>query len=195
MSGRLRLGIFGGTFDPPHVGHLAAASAARHALDLDVVALVVASVPWQKVGSRAISPAEDRLAMVEAAVAGRDDLVACAVEIELGGDSVTADTVAELHRRHDDLDIVVIVGSDAAGGLDTWRRVDELASMARFAVVARPGTEDVDLPPGFDADTIPSPLVDLSSSLLRHRIANGLPVDFLIPEATLAVIADRGLYR
>lgn len=195
MSRPLGLGIFGGTFDPPHVGHLAAAAAARQALALDTVALVVASVPWQKVGSRAISAAEDRLAMVEAAVSERDGLEACAIEIEMGGDSVTADTIEELHRRHPDLDPVVILGSDAAAGLDTWRRAGELATMARFAVVARPRSLELTIPPAFVVERVESPLVDLSSSELRECIRRGRPVEYLVPDAVLDVIEERGLYR
>src|SRR5205823_2687872 len=91
-----RCGIFGGTFDPPHVGHLVAAVNVRHALRLDRILLVVANHPWQKVGTRDISPAADRLAMVEAAVREVDGLEASAIEIERGGTSYTADTLASL---------------------------------------------------------------------------------------------------
>ena len=93
---RRRIGIFGGTFDPVHVGHLVAAVNARHCLSLDKVLLVVANRPWQKVADRPVAPARDRLATVEAAVAGVEGLEASAIEIERGGDSYTADTVAEL---------------------------------------------------------------------------------------------------
>src|SRR5206468_2026144 len=91
-----RLGIFGGTFDPPHVGHLAAAVNVRHELQLDRVLLVVNNEPWQKVGSREISPAVDRLAMVAAAVGAVEGLEASSIELEAGGPSYTADTLAAL---------------------------------------------------------------------------------------------------
>ena len=91
-----RLGIFGGTFDPPHVGHLVTAVNARHELGLDRVLLVVSNVPWQKVGTREISPAEARLAMVEAAVADVEGLDASRLELDAGGPSYTADTLATL---------------------------------------------------------------------------------------------------
>ncbi|MFP5488070.1 MAG: nicotinate-nicotinamide nucleotide adenylyltransferase, partial [Acidimicrobiia bacterium] len=90
----LRIGVFGGTFDPPHVGHLVTAVNVRHALHLDVVILMVNNVPWQKVGSRDITPAPDRLAMVAAAVEHVDGLVAGDHEIRAGGASYTADTLA-----------------------------------------------------------------------------------------------------
>ncbi|MCU1351667.1 MAG: nicotinate (nicotinamide) nucleotide adenylyltransferase, partial [Acidimicrobiales bacterium] len=89
-----RIGVFGGTFDPPHVGHLVAASQARHALELDTILLVVANQPWQKVDAREVSPAVDRLAMVRSAVSGAAGLEASALEIDRGGTSYTADTLA-----------------------------------------------------------------------------------------------------
>ena len=99
MGEQGRLGILGGTFDPVHVGHLVAAVNARYELDLDRVLLVVANEPWQKVGSRPVTPAADRLALVQAAVEGVEGLEASAIEIERGGLSYTADTVAELQHR------------------------------------------------------------------------------------------------
>src|SRR5881628_2444235 len=93
---RPRIGVFGGTFDPVHIGHLVAAVNVRHALRLDRVLLVVANVPWQRAGARVVTPAEDRLAMVAAAVEGIDGLEASALEIDRGGQSYTADTLAEL---------------------------------------------------------------------------------------------------
>src|SRR4051794_22213230 len=111
MTGE-RLGIFGGTFDPPHVGHLATAGKVRHALHLDRVLLVVNNVPWQKVGSREISPAEDRLAMVAAAVGDVEGLEASALEISAGGMSYTADTLATLLAEDPSRELFVILGSD-----------------------------------------------------------------------------------
>ena len=111
----VRLGVFGGTFDPPHVGHLVTAVNVRHALALDRVLLVVANVPWQKVGERTVSPAEDRLAMVEAAARGVAGLEVSRLEIDRGGPSYTADTLGELRRAHPRAELFLIVGSDAAG--------------------------------------------------------------------------------
>src|SRR5215204_532357 len=105
-----RLGLFGGTFDPPHVGHLVTAVNVRHALQLDVVVLMVANVPWQKHGSRAISPAADRLAMVQAAVADVEGLLAGDLEVERGGASYTADTLAALAEMHPNAQLHTIVG-------------------------------------------------------------------------------------
>lgn len=111
-----RVGVFGGTFDPIHIGHLVAAVNVRHALALDRVLLVVANEPWQKAGTRAITVAADRLAMVEAAVAGVAGREASALEIERGGPSYTADTVAEIEARNPGAELFVIVGTDVADG-------------------------------------------------------------------------------
>jgi len=108
-----RLGIFGGTFDPPHVGHLVTAVNVRHELRLDRVLLVVNDQPWQKLGTREITPSEDRFAMVEAAVEGVEGLEASRLEIDRGGMSYTADTLAELLAEDPSRHLFVILGSDA----------------------------------------------------------------------------------
>ena len=130
-----RVGIFGGTFDPPHVGHLVTAVDVRHELRLDRVLLVVSNTPWQKVGSRPITPAADRLAMVEAAVAGVEGLEASAVEIDAGGLSYTADTLATLLAKDPDLELFVILGADAAD-FAVCRR-------CRAELPLRPGQQDI----------------------------------------------------
>ena len=134
-----RIGVFGGTFDPVHVGHLVAAVNARHDLGLERVVLVVANVPWQKTGLRQVTPAEDRFAMVEAAVRGVPGLEASRLEIDRGGASYTADTVAELHERHPRAELYVIVGWDVSAELDSWDRFEEVRELASLVVVNRPG--------------------------------------------------------
>ena len=143
----LRIGLFGGTFDPPHVGHLVTAVNVRHALALDAVVLMVANSPWQKQGSRPITAAEDRLAMVEAAVADVDGLVAGDAEIRRGGPSFTADTLATLVDGYPGAELFTIVGDDAAAGLTTWERHDEVVAQSHLVVVDRPGAP-VELPAG-----------------------------------------------
>ena len=139
------IGLFGGTFDPPHVGHLVTAVNVRHALDLDVVVLMVANVPWQKQGSRHISPAEDRFAMVEAAVADVDGLEAGDLEIRRGGASYTADTLAALAAQYPGAQLYTVVGDDAAANITTWERYDEVVDGSTLVVVDRPGAP-VELP-------------------------------------------------
>jgi nicotinate-nucleotide adenylyltransferase len=196
-----RVGIFGGTFDPVHVGHLVAAVNARHALDLDEVLLVVANEPWQKTGGRPVTPAADRLALVAAAVEGIDGISVSDIEIARGGPSYTADTVVELGglAPPEEIELFVIVGADVVPGLSTWERIEEVAKLATLVVVNRPGAEvdDVDGPAralGFRTVGIVIPALEISSTDLRDRAATARPLDFLVPEAAIRVIRERGLY-
>ena len=186
------IGVFGGTFDPPHVGHVAVAANVRWALGLHEVLLVVANEPWQK-AHLPVSSAADRLAMVEAAVAGVPGVAASAVEIERGGPSFTVDTLRELGRRHPRAPLHVVVGTDAAALLDTWERAAEVRERAGVVVVGRPGAPEV-LPPGWQATHVDVPLLDVSSTDLRARVADGRPLDGLVPAPVLALIRERGLY-
>jgi nicotinate-nucleotide adenylyltransferase len=190
-----RLGIFGGTFDPPHVGHLVVAVNARHALQLDRLLLVVAHDPWQKTHARAVSSAEDRLAMVEAAVAGVEGLEASRVELDRGGVSYSADTLGALRAEDPSRDLFLIVGSDAAAGLPTWERGDEVRRLATIVVATRPGTEEATPPPGWEWVTLETPRLDVSSTDLRTRIADGRPLDYLLTPAVIDCIRARHLYR
>lgn len=189
----LRLGLFGGTFDPPHVGHLVTAVNVRHALGLDLVLLMVANVPWQKEGERRITPAEDRYAMVEAAVERVDGLQASRLEIDHGGPSYTADTLAALRDRYPGAELFTIVGDDAAAGLPTWERFHEVVERSRLVVVDRPGAP-VELPSGIDWVRVEVPRLEVSSTDLRARIGDGRPLDYLVTAPVLEVIGSRGLY-
>ncbi len=189
-----RIGLFGGTFDPPHVGHLVTAVNVRHALALDVVILMVANLPWQKEGTRRLTPAEDRFALVHAAVADVDGLEAGRLEIDRGGPSYTADTLAELHDRFGGAELFTIVGDDAAAGLTTWERYEEVVSRSQLVVVDRPGAP-VQLPSGFVWNRVEVPRLEVSSTDLRARFGDGRPLDYLVTQPVLDEIARRGLYR
>jgi nicotinate-nucleotide adenylyltransferase len=186
--------LFGGTFDPPHVGHLVTAVNVRHALQLDLVVLMVANIPWQKEGMRQITPAEDRLAMVAAAVADVQGLEAGRLEIDHGGPSYTADTLAALAERYPGAALFTIVGDDAAGGITTWERHEEVMARSRLVVVDRPG-EPVELDPGVEWIRVEVPRLEVSSTDLRARFSDGRPLDYLVTEPVLEVIRARGLYR
>jgi nicotinate-nucleotide adenylyltransferase len=190
----LRIGLFGGTFDPPHVGHLVTAVNVRYALALDAVVLMVANSPWQKQGTREISLPEDRLAMVEAAVADVDGLVAGDVEIRRGGPSFTADTLTSMVESYPGAELFTIVGDDAAAGLTSWERHEEVVSQSRLVVVDRPGAP-VELPPGFQWLRVEVPRLEVSSTDLRARVRDGRPLDYLVTEPVLDIIAERNLYR
>jgi nicotinate-nucleotide adenylyltransferase len=190
-----RLGIFGGTFDPPHVGHLVTAVNVRHELGLDRVLLVVNDQPWQKLGTRDITPAEDRFAMVEAAVGKVEGLEASRIEIERGGMSYTADTLAALRAEDPGSELFVILGTDAAQGLPTWERADEVRDLATIVVVERPGSGEGQPPPGWSWKRVEVPRLEVSSTDLRARVADGRPLDYLLSAEVIETIADRGLYR
>lgn len=196
VSGRApnpRIGLFGGTFDPPHVGHLVTAVNVRHALGLDRVIVMVANVPWQKEGRRSITPAADRQAMVTAAVRGVPGLEVGTWEIEHGGPSYTADTLAALKSANPDAELFTIVGDDAAAGLETWERFADVVTLSRIVVVDRPGAP-VELPSGIDWLRVEVPRLEVSSTDLRARFHDGRPLDYLVTDSVLAVIRERGLY-
>jgi len=189
----LRIGLFGGTFDPPHVGHLVTAVNVRHALNLDIVVLMVANDPWQKSGARDVTTAEDRFAMVEAAVSVVDGVIAGRDEIDRGGPSYTADTLMALAEKHPGAELFTIVGDDAAAGLTSWTRVEQVAQYSQLVVVDRPGVA-VELPKQFNWLRVESPRLEVSSTDLRSRFSDGRPLDYLVTEPVLRVIEERGLY-
>ena len=192
--------MLGGTFDPVHVAHLVVAVDVRAALGLSEVLLVPANEPWQKVGPgrRTITPAADRLAVVTAAVAGVDGLSASSVDADRGGPTYTADTLADLAAAHPGAELVLIVGSDVAQELDTWQRTDEIRALATggLAVVDRGGGLDYERlrADGWKYERVEVPRLDVSSTMIRQRLADGRPIDFLVPAAAIHCIRERGLY-
>lgn len=186
-----RIGLLGGTFDPPHEGHLDAARRCRDELRLDRVLLVVANDPWQKAPR---TPAEDRYAMVVAAARGVDRVEASRLEIDRGGPSYTVDTVEELVRGAGDPEIFLVVGADLVPDLPTWRRVDDLRRLVTLAVVSRPGSPAPAAAAGWRVARVEDGGVDVSSSGVRERLARGLDVGDLVPPAVVRCIARRGLY-
>jgi nicotinate-nucleotide adenylyltransferase len=185
--------VFGGTFDPPHLGHLVTAVNVRHSLQLDTVLFVVANVPWQKDGVRAVSPAADRLALVDAAVAGVEGLRACDIELQRGGPSYSADTLAELARVDPSTTLFTILGEDAAGALTTWTRWREVVERSTMVVVERPG-HHAELPDGVDWLRVEVPHLEVSSTDLRARVVDGRPLDYLLTPAVIDGIRRRALY-
>ena len=187
-----RIGVLGGTFDPPHIAHLVVASHVRAELGLDRVLLVVAHQPWQKVGTREISPSSARLAMVDATVADVPGLEASDLEIRRGGDSFTADTVDELLAVDPSRELFVIVGADV--DLGSWCRIDEVRARAVIVKVDRAGTSTMrGSEPGELAVVVPR--LDVSSSDLRMRFAEGRPVEHLVNPAVAALVRREHLYR
>jgi nicotinate-nucleotide adenylyltransferase len=190
-----RIGILGGTFDPPHVGHVVAAVAVRHALALDRVLVVPANVPWQKRGVRSVSAADDRLAMTRAAFAGLDRVEVSTIELDRGGDTYTADTLQELQRRCPNDERFLIVGSDVAEHLDTWRHPEIVRGLARLVVYERPGSVGRRPPDGWPYELVDIPLLDVSSTDIRERVERDIPIDGLVPPAVVDIVRTRALYR
>jgi nicotinate-nucleotide adenylyltransferase len=193
-----RIGVFGGTFDPVHVGHIVAAVEARRALALDRVMLVPAGDPWQKRGS-VVAPASDRMAMVRAAVEGIDGLEVSPLEVERQGPSYTYQTLEALSGPGRAL--FLIVGADVASTLGSWVGVERLPGLATLVVVARAGGEgdgpppEDGLPAGWRSERVSIPRLDVSSTDLRARSTRGWPLDGLVPPGAVRVITERGLYR
>ena len=189
-------GLFGGSFNPPHLGHLALAEACGHAAGLDRVVWMPAATSPHKRGHPAAAPGALRLEMVRAAIAGNDRFAASDLEIERAGVSYTVDTVRELAET--DGPLALLVGGDSLAGFPTWRQARAIAETARLVVYRRPGDGvRLDALPRWLADAVTvvdGPPLDLSSSALRARVAAGQTVRYLVPEGVRAVIQREGLY-
>lgn len=187
-----RLGVFGGTFDPVHAGHVVVACETRAQLGLDRVLLVVAGDPWQKRG-RVAASAADRLALATVAVEGIDGVEASSIEIERGEASVTADTLEALSAPGREL--FLVLGADAVANMPTWRRLDETRHLATVVVVERAGDVHSEPPgPGWRVERVAIPRLDISSTDLRDRLRTGRPIDGLVPHDVVREIRHRGLY-
>ncbi len=195
-----RLGIMGGTFDPPHLGHLACAEEALEAFDLDAVLFVPTGRPAFK-QDRLVTSGEVRLVMVAAAVAGNPAFAVSALEVERPGITYAVDTLRELREELPGVELVFIVGTDAALTLPRWRKSAELAHLAAFAAATRPGFELGEQAlrdlreHGFDVRPFAVPSLDISSSALRRRVYAGRPIRYLVPEAVREIIEEESLYR
>ena len=183
----------GGTFDPPHLGHLIVADQVHSALGLDEVKLVPANQPWQKVGSRVITPADRRLEMTRCAVGGTEGLSVSAVELELGGPSYTSVTIEALSQAEPNTEWLVILGADAAAGLDTWHNTERLREQAVIVVVNRPGV-DFQPPTGWRWELVEIPSIEISGTSLRRRVAQGRSIRFLTPSPVIDRIVAWNLY-
>lgn len=188
----MRLGVYGGTFDPPHLGHLVAASEACEALRLDRVLWIPSAVHPLK-GGRVRTPPETRLEMVRAAVAGDPRFAADDLELRRPGPSYTVDTLREIRAREPDAALFLLAGADILAELPRWREPDEILRLATLAVVARAGEGAHG--GGVPAVPVEITRVDVSSTEVRRRVAAGQSIRYLVPEAVRAVVAREGLYR
>lgn len=194
-SGKRRLGVMGGTFDPVHHGHLVAASEVAAQFHLDEVVFVPTGQSWQK-GHRSVSPAEDRYLMTVIATASNPQFSVSRIDIDRGGKTYTIDTLRDLRAEHPDADLFFITGADALAQILTWRDAAELFSMAHFIGVTRPGhpLADPGLPRG-GVSLVEVPALAISSTDCRARVARGDPVWYLVPDGVVRYITKRALYR
>lgn len=200
--GPVRAGVLGGTFDPPHLAHLAIAAAAKHALGLDRVLFVPAGDPWRK-AAREVSPAQARLRMLRAALEPLPWTEVSTIEVDRPGPSYSADTMEQLARESGSAaDWWFIVGDDALADMPKWHEPERLLAVSRLALVWRPPGGPVIPPavrerfPDIEArlDIVPMPPLEVSSTALRERLRAGRPTSVLLPEAVRAVVDELGLY-
>ncbi|HEY7452746.1 MAG TPA: nicotinate-nucleotide adenylyltransferase [Candidatus Limnocylindria bacterium] len=197
-----RIGILGGTFDPPHIGHLWLATMAADEMHLSKVLLVPAANPPHK-RRRAISHAADRVLMARLAVANDPRLDVSLVELEREGPSYTVDTLLELRHRHPDDELVLIMAADSLAQVESWREPARLLELALWAVGPRPGTalpSRAELAQRFGRSAgrihlLSGPALDVSASQVRRRVAAGRAIRYLVPRAVEELILERGLYR
>jgi nicotinate-nucleotide adenylyltransferase len=190
-----RIGVLGGTFDPIHNGHLVAASEVAHALSLAEVIFVPTGQPWQK-EDRELAPAEDRYLMTVIATAFDPLLSVSRVDIDRPGETYTVDTLTDLRAaRGPEAEFYFIMGADALGGVRTWRKTENLFSLAHFVGCTRPGHPiDEDSLGGRDVTLIDLPALEISSTACRERVRTGRPIRYLVPDGVIQYIAKRGLY-
>ena len=191
-----RLGILGGTFDPPHAGHLAAALAVQTQVGLDELVLMVANEPWQKVGDRQVTPAGVRLEMTEALVDGISGLRADDREISRGGPTFTVDTLEEILAEQPGTEIFLIVGADTAKRLETWHRASDVVRLSTIVIVNRDDSTNTSSEFLRDARVVNVTMnpVDVSSSAIRETVARGGSIDSLTTSSVATIVRDRSLY-
>lgn len=190
-----RIGIFGGSFDPVHNAHVALARSALSSLQLDQVRWVPAGKPWQK--TRAMTATEDRVALVQAAIAGESRFVLDRAEVDRMGPSYTLDTVCELQAAHPGVQWVLLIGQDQYDGLHSWKDWQALLGLVELAVANRPGETREPHPDVqcFPHCMVPLPMLDISSTDVRARVAAGLDISELVPPGVARYIETHGLYR
>jgi nicotinate-nucleotide adenylyltransferase len=201
----MRLGVFGGSFDPVHLGHLILAEQCREQARLDQVLFVPAARPPHKQG-RALTPFLQRAEMLALAIAGHAAFQVCEIEKDRPGPSYTVDTLAALQILHPDAELFLLVGTDMARDLPSWYQPVRILELATLVSVGRPGAEvagleevqrKVSLPEGrpLRHQLVQAPLIEISGTDIRRRVAAGHTIRYLVPRAVEVYIQDKQLYR
>ncbi|MGM8364646.1 nicotinate-nucleotide adenylyltransferase [Virgibacillus sp. W0181] len=186
----MQIGILGGTFDPPHMGHLIIAEEVKNALQLDEIWFIPSYDPPHK--NKAMIDANHRINMLQLAIQGNDHFKLNTLEIDRSGISYTVDTIKELKEEYPGYTFYFIIGADMVEYLPKWKHVDELVKLMNFVGVERPGFQVETSYPLLEVDI---PVFDISSSFIRERLRNNQTVTYLIPERVNTYIKERRLYE
>ena len=195
-----RIGVFGGTFDPVHIGHLIIATELRHALRLDRLLFVPTGQPPHK-ADQAVTADADRLAMLELAIAGDPAFEISTLDLDRAGPSYTADLLRLLGAQLPDARLMFLMGEDSLRDLPSWHQPDAILALAELGIATRPDI-DLDLAAIYErlpsargrVQIVPTTLIDISSSDLRRRVRDGRPIRYLVPTAVEAYIMSNNLY-
>jgi nicotinate-nucleotide adenylyltransferase len=190
-----RLGIFGGTFNPPHLAHLIAAERAVEEYSLDKLLFIPANIPPHKVGHE-IAPADDRLAMIRLAAQDNAHFEISDIELKREGKSYTIDTLRELKGIYSPDSLYLFIGMDMFAIFDSWYKAEEILSLATVVVMLRP-THDIKAIDSKMRDSVQImslPLLEISSTDIRERVSQEKSIQYLVPECVRAYIEERGLY-
>jgi nicotinate-nucleotide adenylyltransferase len=185
------IGLFGGSFDPVHHGHLIVGQVTAETLQLDTLRFVPAREQPFKRGRHRTSP-EHRAAMLSLAVAAMPGFEVEQIELQRPGPSYTVDTLRQLRQREPEAEFTLLIGADAAADLPAWREADQIPRLARIAVFARPGSA-VPTSPMFSA-VVQVPAIDISATRIRQRVAQGQPIRYWVPDAVAEYIVTHRLY-
>lgn len=186
-----KVGIMGGTFDPPHLGHLLIANDVQHCLSLDEVWFMPNHIPPHK-QSDSITSTEHRLEMIEAAIGDRPSFMLQTIELEREGPSYTYDTILLLKENHPTIDFHFIIGADMVEYLPKWHKIEELVKLVKFVGVKRPGYS---IETAFPVIEVETPQFEVSSTLIRQRVKDGRPSHYLVPEQVRRLIEEKKLYE
>lgn len=189
-SGR-KIGILGGTFNPPHIGHLIIADQVKDQLDLEKILFIPSAIPPHQIEKGTIS-AEHRIAMLERTIGDNGSFEIDEIEINRGGKSYTYDTIKELKEKNPEVEFYFIIGADMVEDLPNWYKIDELIKMVQFVAVNRPNYDSKTPYPVIVVDV---PDIDISSSLIRQKVKDDCSINYLVTSETKEYIESEGLYK